>query len=104
MSRRTVLTSCRKQTVLGWALSFCLAAVAGPACCAADQFIVHAIKPPRPGADGNTVPSMVWLDDADRDGRVDLIATHVAWMTAKGYVHPYTALVQGPGVPARIRE
>ena len=66
-------------------------------CPGADDFIKHAIKPARPGADGNTVPSMVWLDDVDGDGHLDLIATHVAWMSAKGYVYPYTAWYKGPG-------
>ena len=54
-------------------------------------FLPHVIKPARPGAKDNTVPSMVWLDDVDGDGQVDLIACHVAWMTEKGHVYPYTA-------------
>lgn len=63
-------------------------------------FIPHVIKPARPGATDNTVPSMVWLDDVDGDGHIDLIASHVAWVTEntkKGYVYPYTAWYKGPG-------
>ena len=60
------------------------------------QFAPHVIKPPRPGAEGNTVPSMVWLHDVNADGHMDLIASHVAWMDKPGFVHPYVAWYPGP--------
>lgn len=60
------------------------------------KFAPHVIKLPRPGANGNTVPSMVWLHDVNADGRVDLIASHVAWMDKPGFVHPYVAWYAGP--------
>lgn len=60
------------------------------------SFAIHVIKPPRPGTEGNTVPSMVWLHDVNGDGHVDLIASHVAWMNKPGFVHPYVAWYPGP--------
>ena len=62
----------------------------------ATEFVPHVIKPPRPGAEGNTVPSMVWLHDVNADGRVDLVASHIAWMDKPGFVHPYVAWYPGP--------
>ncbi|MEA2062213.1 MAG: VCBS repeat-containing protein [Gemmatimonadota bacterium] len=60
------------------------------------EFVKHTIKPPRAGAQGNTVPSMVWLEDIDSDGQIDLVASHVAWIDEEGYVYPYTAWYKGP--------
>ena len=64
-------------TVIAMVLLLISAAAIKAACL---TFVIHVIKPPRPGAEGNTVPSMVWLHDVDADGRVDLVASHVAWM------------------------
>ncbi len=36
-------------------------------------FKKHVIKPPRPTTKNNTVPSMVWVHDVDKDGKKDLI-------------------------------
>jgi len=79
------------------AVAVCLAigvlpdsATAGRGTC----FRTHTVKPPRPGPAGNTVPSMVWLEDINRDGYLDLLSTHTSWQP--GFVHPYTAWYEGP--------